>query len=555
MMAGLHITLMHILLLGTIYSLTIADDIKINRTITNFWAFNGNFLDYVGKANLIDPENVVFATDRFGNDNSAISLKYGSITIPSDTYFNRDFSITAWVSLSSYDHFSRLIDCGTDSIGDDNVIVAFSYFSTGRPYMEIDNVLYGIRSFYDKENKLPLNAWTFLAVTLRTNHASIYVNGVKSATKKVLQPRNLTRSQCFIGKSYNKNDSLAYAKIDDLIFFNKGLNKDEIVSVMKSDINLIDTKFVSQVSLKKNSATTKKLTTTTKANAPILNAVATTAMKSSTTTSKKKSTTTSKKTSTTKVNSVSTTTTSKIISLNILQTTTSKKPTTTTSNLKTTTSKETSTTTSKKTSSTTSAKTTTTSKLQTTTSAKTTTTSKFQTTTSAKTTTTSKKHTTTSKKTSTTTSASTTSKQQLQTTTTSKKTSTTTSKIQTSTTSKTSTKTSSKSQTTTTNKKTTTETENQKETTIQITDELTDASTDTTTIPTTETVISDDTTTILTTETVISDDATTIPITETLTSSSTESTELTEPNGENSSTYLTTETIASTYTLTNDIFS
>ena len=48
--------------------------------------------------------------------------------MPSGVYFTGDYSISAWVNVQSpTGQTCRIIDCGTSSLGIDNVLVSYTY--------------------------------------------------------------------------------------------------------------------------------------------------------------------------------------------------------------------------------------------------------------------------------------------------------------------------------------------------------------------------------------------------------------------------------------------
>jgi hypothetical protein len=130
----------------------------------------------------------------------AIAFTGGSYaTVPADVWFDQDFTIVAWVNVSSYANWSRIIDFGNGA-DVNSVLLAVTQSTSGEPAVstsEIGNVV-------ATGTTLPLNTWTHIVGRLTTNSTlSIWVNGVNvgSANYGAHLPANVTRNNCYIGKS------------------------------------------------------------------------------------------------------------------------------------------------------------------------------------------------------------------------------------------------------------------------------------------------------------------------------------------------------------------
>ncbi len=74
---------------------------KPGPVLINSWAFNGDFSDSVGGANVIGGSNYGLTFDRFGYPNSALNLTNGYAQLPPGIYFSGTFTVTMWAYLSS----------------------------------------------------------------------------------------------------------------------------------------------------------------------------------------------------------------------------------------------------------------------------------------------------------------------------------------------------------------------------------------------------------------------------------------------------------------------
>ena len=169
--------------------------------------------------------NAEYTDDRFGNENSAIHLNNGYIKIPDGTYFNGNFTITAWIKLKSIRWHSRLFDFGNDS--ENNLM--FTFWGTS------SNILfrYSRSNFpYPKATQRPveLNKWTHFAASLEGNIAKTYLNGELQATNLINPPLNLNTKSNFIGHSNNHlyGDQDVDAIFDDIKIYDRALDLYEI---------------------------------------------------------------------------------------------------------------------------------------------------------------------------------------------------------------------------------------------------------------------------------------------------------------------------------------
>ena len=200
--------------------------------LTNYWKFNGNLVDSIGVASLSNPINVSYVKDRLGKTSSALYLNYGYAKFPSNVYFNgSDYTLAAWIKPLTNDFSSCFLDCGTATQGQNDVIIGLSFLTTGKPYLEVDAK--SVRSSLTAITKLSNTAWSFIAFTQRKNAASLYINGVIDASSTTLNvPQNVNRTQCYLGKSFNKSSSQPNVYVDDLMLFNRALSANELTNLM-----------------------------------------------------------------------------------------------------------------------------------------------------------------------------------------------------------------------------------------------------------------------------------------------------------------------------------
>ena len=198
--------------------------------LKHHWPMNGNGNDIVGGAHAIEQVNIGSTSDRFNSPNKAMIFASGYFTLPAKSYFTEsDFTVTAWVKVSRYSFYARIIDFanGPDS---DNVVLTF-FETTGKPEAIMLNG--SIRKYASSTTVLSLNTWWHVSFVFERNTMYIYRNGIIIATTtSVPQAQNLTRSKSYIGKSNWAGDEDFIGVMDDLRIYHKALTANEIMQVM-----------------------------------------------------------------------------------------------------------------------------------------------------------------------------------------------------------------------------------------------------------------------------------------------------------------------------------
>ena len=150
------------------------------------------------------------------------------ISLPPAVYFNGDFTIECWVYPKSFANWARIIDFGNGA-GSNNVLLAYTYGTSGAPGFYVEG------SQFQATQTLPLNQWSHIAATLSGTTATIYINGVAAGTATFPAPVNITRNNCYIGKS-NWGDPYANAVFDELRIWNTAKTQAEIQASMNTEL-------------------------------------------------------------------------------------------------------------------------------------------------------------------------------------------------------------------------------------------------------------------------------------------------------------------------------
>jgi hypothetical protein len=172
--------------------------------------------------------------------NSALALNGGWTQVPQGIYFDSsEFSISVWVYPQKVGSCSRIIDFGNGK-WIDNIIFSLSDGISLKPYFEF--YAGSIKIFETKSSKLiKENQWQFITATYNGTNGRIYLDGALVAESNIqtnIRPLNVSRSNCFIGKSAWSGNEYSHSYLDDLRFYNKSLSQEEILELINYDQNI-----------------------------------------------------------------------------------------------------------------------------------------------------------------------------------------------------------------------------------------------------------------------------------------------------------------------------
>jgi hypothetical protein len=151
------------------------------------------------------------------------------VNAKADVYFSGNFTIEVWVYPRSYANWSRIIDFGNGA-GNNVVLLSATYGTSGYPGFYVGG------SQFQATTQLPLNTWSHVAATLNGNNATIYINGVAAGTSTFPIPANVTRNNCYIGKSNWGGDPNLNGKLDELRIWSVAKTASEIQATMYSEL-------------------------------------------------------------------------------------------------------------------------------------------------------------------------------------------------------------------------------------------------------------------------------------------------------------------------------
>ena len=186
-------------------------------------------LDSVGTAHLFNGANATLTYDRFNKPNSALDLNNGYYQIPNGVYFNGPFTITAWFYAREARSFSRLIDIGF-AAGYPNIILAIFNDLVPKPFFRIKNSINSVWSLHSSVN-ITFNEWTHIAMTFDGAYLKMFMNGELVDQGLAGAPFNATRTNNFIGRSWDRSNPNVNAIFDELRFYNRDLSQNEILAL------------------------------------------------------------------------------------------------------------------------------------------------------------------------------------------------------------------------------------------------------------------------------------------------------------------------------------
>lgn len=181
------------------------------------------------------------------------------VTVPAGNYFGNNITLESWVFPKSFTNYGRIIDFGNGNNAD-AVVLTYSAESDGYPVFYIANN----PLFLKANKKLSLNQWNHVAGTLNGTTATIYVNGVVAGTMTLnTPPTNVSRNNCYIGKSNHPADGPLNASLDEVRIWNRALTQCEIQNNMNGELGSGQTGLIAYYKFNQGSVNTNNAGITT----------------------------------------------------------------------------------------------------------------------------------------------------------------------------------------------------------------------------------------------------------------------------------------------------
>ncbi len=198
---------------------------------TGWWHFDNNTDDTTGAFNGTAYGSPSYTT---GKIDTAIDLDGSNdyVVLPAGVADTNDMSITAWVYWDGGNNWQRIFDFGSSSsnfmfLTPSNGSVMRFAIKNGGSEQRVDT------------SRLATGQWVHLAVTLRDDAATLYVNGkaVSSNGNVTINPAELLADRNYIGDSQFSADPLFNGRIDEFRIFNHALSGSQIWNLWGQNAN------------------------------------------------------------------------------------------------------------------------------------------------------------------------------------------------------------------------------------------------------------------------------------------------------------------------------
>lgn len=151
-----------------------------------------------------------------------------------------NFTISAWVKMDALANWMRVFDFGTST----NKYMFLSVQAGSANVMRYAIKNGGAEKQVSFNYVLPLNTWTYFAVTQSGNTCTLYINGtaVASNTAVSIKPSNIgSTNQNYLGKS-QFNDPMFKGAIDGFKIYSRALSAQEITEESLSTLKTVNNK-------------------------------------------------------------------------------------------------------------------------------------------------------------------------------------------------------------------------------------------------------------------------------------------------------------------------
>lgn len=167
-----------------------------------------------------------------GVSGNAISLTGGYATLPVGIAGGlHDFTIATWVNLPSLATWARIFDFGSSTTS--YMFLTARASGTNLPRFAINSG--SGEQVINSSVAIAASTWTHVALTLRGNSATLYINGVVAGTNTSMttHPAALgATTQNYIGKSQWSNDPNLQGSIDDFRLYSRTLSLAEVLNLV-----------------------------------------------------------------------------------------------------------------------------------------------------------------------------------------------------------------------------------------------------------------------------------------------------------------------------------
>ncbi|MCU4157440.1 T9SS type A sorting domain-containing protein [Carboxylicivirga sp. A043] len=204
--------------------------LSLNDHLIAHYPFNGNANDESGEEHHGTVYGASLASDRNGNTNQAYQFDGVDDYIDLGDWINGGATtITFWARWEAFHNYSRVVDLANGS-SSDNIVVS-NYQQGNRLFCQIYST--STRNLTSTDNIITQGQWDFYAISVdETGHFKMYKNAtLVDENISGVMPRELLRTEQFIGRSNFSQDGYFQGYIDDVRIYNKAIETSDINTV------------------------------------------------------------------------------------------------------------------------------------------------------------------------------------------------------------------------------------------------------------------------------------------------------------------------------------
>lgn len=181
------------------------------------------------------------STRVFNGSDTVVRLPSPSAEVPEPALtadFTAGFTIEAWVFYDEATNWARIVELGNGP-GSDNIVL---YRSATSNSLVLSVFRGATAESVVADNALAVGGWLHIAATLGPaasdgrGQVTLYQNGVVLGTGRTILPRNIARTQCYIGKSTWVGDALFKGRMAEVRIWTCARSQAEIQSAMNKTL-------------------------------------------------------------------------------------------------------------------------------------------------------------------------------------------------------------------------------------------------------------------------------------------------------------------------------
>lgn len=197
---------------------------------------------------------VLFAQTNYAISMDGTSTSYADLgTINPTGNFSTGITIECWIKWGGFGSWGRLLDMGNGSASD-NILFATENTSNNLRFEVYQG---GSLQGLSGPTGLVTGRWYHVAVTENASgNTTLYVDGVAVANATIWLPNNVSRANCYIGKSNWAADAYLNGSIDEMRIWNVTRTQQEIKSYMFKSVDAATTGLVAYYHCDENGGTT-----------------------------------------------------------------------------------------------------------------------------------------------------------------------------------------------------------------------------------------------------------------------------------------------------------